>query len=250
MRAAFRVIGAIARKEFLSFFFAPMAYIVTASFLVMNGFLFSLILAALSQPGSASASPMALFFGGTMFFWIFMILMAPAITMRLGAEERKTGTLETLMTAPVSDAEVVLGKYLGALAMYAALWLPTLLYCGVLSRFSAVDWGTVGTGYLGVFLVGMFFLAVGLFTSFASRNQVVAAILAFGILVLLILASILSFLATDPLWKGVLEYIDLWGLMQNFARGVVDSRAIVYCLSGASLFLALAYQALQARRWK
>jgi ABC-2 type transport system permease protein len=249
MRAALRVIGAIARKEFLSFFFAPMAYIVTASFLVMNGFLFSLILAALSQPGSSSASPMALFFGGTMFFWIFMILMAPAITMRLGAEERKTGTLETLMTAPVSDAEVVLGKYLGAVAMYAALWLPTLLYCGVLSRFSPVDWGTVGTGYLGVLLVGMLFLAVGLFTSFASRNQVVAAILAFGILVLLILASILSFLATDPLWKGVLEYIDLWGLMQNFARGVVDSRAVVYCLSGAALFLALAHQALQARRW-
>jgi ABC-2 type transport system permease protein len=249
MRAAMRTTAAIARKEFLSFFFAPMAYIVTASFLVMNGFLFSLILAALSQPGSSSASPMALFFGGTMFFWIFMILMAPAITMRLGAEERKTGTLETLMTAPVSDAEVVLGKYLGAVAMYAALWLPTLLYCGVLSRFSPVDWGTVGTGYLGVLLVGMLFLAVGLFTSFASRNQVVAAILAFGILVLLILASILSFLATDPLWKGVLEYIDLWGLMQNFARGVVDSRAVVYCLSGAALFLALAHQALQARRW-
>jgi ABC-2 type transport system permease protein len=216
----------------------------------MNGFLFSVILAALSQPGASSASPMALFFGGTMFFWIFMILMAPAITMRLGAEERKTGTLETLMTAPVSDVEVVLGKYIGALAMYVALWLPTLLYCGVLSRFSEVDWGTVWTGYLGVLLVGMFFLAVGLFTSFTSRNQVVAAILAFGILVLLILAAILSFLATDPLWKGALEYMDLWGLMQNFGRGVVDSRAVVYCLSGASLFLALAYQALQARRWK
>ena len=241
---------AIARKEFLSFFYAPMAYIVMASFLVMNGFLFSLILAALSQPGASSASPMALFFGGTLFFWIFMILMAPVLTMRLGAEERKTGTLETLLTAPVSDAEVVLGKYVGALAMVLALWLPTLLYGGVLSRFSEVDWGTVWTGYLGVFLVSMFFTAVGLFTSFATRNQLVAAILAFGILVLLLMASILSFLITDPLWKGVLDTMDLWALMQNFGRGVVDSRAVVYCLSGAALFLALAHQALQARRWK
>lgn len=245
-----RSIYAIARKEFLSFFFAPMAYIVTASFLVMNGFLFSVILAALSQPGASSASPMALFFGGTLFFWIFMILMAPVLTMRLGAEERKTGTLETLLTAPVSDAEVILGKYLGALAMVLALWLPTLLYCGVLSRFSEVDWGTVGTGYLGVWLVSMFFTAVGLFTSLATRNQLVAAILAFGILVLLLLVSILSFLITDPLWKGVLDTLDLWALMQNFGRGVVDSRAVVYCLSGAALFLALAHQALQARRWK
>lgn len=244
-----RAVLAIAKKEILSFFFTPMAYIVVASFLVMNGFIFSVILAALSQPGSSSASPMAIFFGGTMFFWIYMILMAPVVTMRLGAEERKSGTLETLMTAPVSDVEVVAGKYLGALALYGAIWLPTLLYGWILSRFSPVDWGPVWTGYLGVLTVGMFFLAVGLFTSFASRNQVVAAIMAFGILVLLITLSILSILATDPFWKGVLEYVDLWGAMQNFARGMVDSRQLVYCLSGTGLFLALAYQALQARRW-
>ena len=245
-----RAMLAIARKEFLSFFFAPMAYIVMASFLVMNGFIFSVILAALSRPGAFSASPMAVFFGGTMFFWIFMILMAPVITMRLGAEERKAGTIETLMTAPVSDLEVVLGKYAGALAMYLALWLPTLLYAVVLSQYSKVDWGPVWAGYLGILLVGVFFLAAGLFTSFASRNQVVAAILAFGILVLLITLSILAILTTDPLWKGVLEYLDLWGMMQNFGRGMVDSRSIVYCLSGAALFLALAHQALQARRWQ
>jgi ABC-2 type transport system permease protein len=241
---------AIAKKEFLSFFFTPMAYVVMACFLVMNGFIFSVILAALSRPGAFSASPLAVFFGGTMFFWIFMILVAPVVTMRLGAEERKTGTLETLMTAPVSDLEVVLGKYAGAVALYLALWLPTLLYAVVLRQYSKVDWGPVGAGYLGIVLVGLFFLAAGLFTSFTSRNQVVAAILAFGILVFLITLSILALLTTDPFWKGVLEYLDLWGIMQNFGRGVVDSRAVVYCLSGAGLFLALAHQALQARRWQ
>jgi ABC-2 type transport system permease protein len=241
---------AIARKELLSFFFAPMAYIVIAAFLLMNGFIFAVILAALSQPGAFSTSPMSVFFGGTLFFWIFLIVMVPVITMKLGAEEFKAGTIETLMTAPVSDLEVVLGKYLGALALYAAAWLPTALYPAVLSAYSEVDWGPVLSGYLGVLMVGAFFVAIGLFTSVVAKNQVVAAILAFAILLLLLSISVISFMATDPLWKGILEYVDLWTVIQGFAKGLVDTRALVYLLSGAGLFLALSYQALQARRWR
>lgn len=241
---------AVAKKEILSYFFAPMAYIVIAAFLVMNGFLFSVLMAALSQPGAPEAgSPMIFFFGGTIFTWLFLIVTVPAITMRLGAEEAKTGTLETLLTAPVTDLAVVLGKYLGALALYAACWLPTLLYVWVLAQFSDVDPGPVAAGYLGVLLVGSLFTAVGLFTSFASRNQLVAAVMAFALLVLLLLLAIVSFLVTDPTWKGVLEYVDLWSLLQGFAKGVVDTRAVVYLLSGSALFLGLAHQALVARRW-
>lgn len=241
---------AIARKELLSFFFAPMAYIVIAAFLLMNGFIFAVILAALSQPGAFSTSPMSVFFGGTLFFWIFLIVMVPVITMKLGAEEFKAGTIETLMTAPISDLEVVLGKYLGALALYAAAWLPTALYPVVLSAYAEVDWGPVLSGYLGVLMVGAFFVAIGLFTSVVAKNQVVAAILAFAILLLLLSISVISFMATDPLWKGILEYVDLWTVIQGFAKGLVDTRALVYLLSGAGLFLALSYQALQARRWR
>ena len=241
---------AIARKELLSFFFAPMAYIVIAAFLLMNGFIFAVILAALSQPGAFSTSPMSVFFGGTLFFWIFLIVMIPVITMKLGAEEFKTGTVETLMTAPVSDLEVVLGKYLGALALYAAAWLPTALYPVVLSAYSQVDWGPVLSGYLGVLLVGAFFVAIGLFTSFVSKNQMVAAILAFAVLLLLLSISVISFMATAPLWKGILEYVDLWTVIQGFAKGLIDTRALIYLLSGAGFFLALSYQALQTRRWR
>jgi ABC-2 type transport system permease protein len=241
---------AIARKELLSFFFAPMAYIVIAAFLLMNGFIFAVILAALSQPGAFSTNPMSVFFGGTLFFWIFLIVMVPVITMKLGAEEFKAGTIETLMTAPVSDLEVVFGKYLGALALYAAAWLPTALYPAVLSAYSEVDWGPVLSGYLGVLMVGAFFVAIGLFTSVVAKNQVVAAILAFAILLLLLSISVISFMATDPLWKGILEYVDLWTVIQGFAKGLVDTRALVYLLSGAGLFLVLSYQALQARRWR
>ena len=157
---------AVARKEVLSYFFAPMAYIVVAVFLVMNGFLFSVLLAALSQPGSNQASsPMIFFFGGSIFTWLFLLVTVPAITMRLGAEETKSGTLETLLTAPVTDLGVVLGKYLGALAVYAACWLPTVLYLWVLTRFSDVDFGPVLSGYLGILLVGMLFTSVGLYSS-------------------------------------------------------------------------------------
>ncbi len=239
----------MAKKELLSYFFAPMAYIVMAAFLLMNGFLFAVILQALSQPGASSASPMGVFFGGTLFFWIFLIVTVPAITMRLGAEERKSGTLETLLTAPVSDAAVVAGKYLGALALYAACWLPTLIYVWVLTRFAEVDAGPVAGGYLGVLLVGMLFTSVGLFTSLASRNQLVAATLAFALLLSLLTVSILTFLVTDPFWKGVLDYVDLWAMLQNFSKGIVDTRAMAYLLSGTALFLALSHQALQAGRF-
>ncbi len=240
---------AVARKELRSYFFAPMAYIVIAVFLLLNGFIFSVIMTALSQPGAASASPLGLFFGGTLFFWLFVIATVPAITMKLGAEERKTGTLETLLTAPVSDFGVVAGKYIAAMGLYCACWLPTLLYVWVITRFSQVDLGPVLGGYLGVLLLGIFFVAVGLFTSFAARNQLVAAIMAFAILILLLAVSILGFLVTDPLWQGVLEYADLWSIVQNFGKGLFDTRAIVYLLSGAGLFLALSYQALEAGRF-
>ena len=245
-----RAVFAIAKKELHAFFMAPMAYVVIAAFLLMNGFLFSVILAALSQPGAFSASPMALFFGGTLFFWIFMIVMAPVITMKLGAEEAKTGTIETLMTAPVSDLEVVLGKYLGALGLYVAAWLPTALYVVVLRAYSTVDMGPVYAGYLSILLLGFFFLAVGLFASFVSKNQVVAAILGFAILLMLLLLSLLAFLVTSPFWKEVFGYVDLYTNMQEFAKGIVSTRPVVYFLSGAALFLALSYQALQTRRWR
>lgn len=241
---------AIARKELLSYFFAPMAYIVAASFLLMNGFLFYLIVAALSQPGAASASPMAIFFGGTLLFWLYLIVTVPVITMRLGAEEKKTGTLETLLTAPVTDWEVVLGKYLAALALYCALWAPTTLYVAALAQFGPVDWGPVAVGYLGVLLLGAYFVSIGLFTSFLSRNQVVAAILAFAALSVLLSMSILPFLATDPTAKGILEYLDLWSHMQNFAKGLVDTRPVAYFLTGTALFLALSRHALEVRRWR
>lgn len=241
---------AIARKELLSYFFAPMAYIVAASFLLMNGFLFYLIAAALSQPGAASASPMGVFFGGTLLFWLYLIVTVPVITMRLGAEEKKTGTLETLLTAPVSDWEVVLGKYAAAMAFYVALWLPTALYVLALAQFGRVDWGPVAGGYLGVLLLGAYFVAIGLFTSFLARNQVVAAILAFAALSMLLSMSILPFLVTDPTAKGIFEYLDLWSRMQDFAKGLVDTRPVAYFLTGAALFLALSRHALEVRRWR
>ncbi len=240
---------AIARKELQSYFYAPMAYIVIAAFLLMNGFIFSVIMTALSQPGASMASPLGLFFGGSLFFWLFVIVTVPAITMKLGAEERKTGTMETLLTAPVSDFGVIAGKYLAAMGLYLACWVPTLLYVWVLTRFSQVDWGPVVGGYVGVLLLGAFFISIGLFTSLAARNQLVAAITAFAILILLLCVSILGFLVTDPMWKGVLEYVDLWSIVQNFSKGLLDSRAVVYLLSGTGLFLALSYEALEAGRF-
>ncbi len=243
-----KAVFTIAKKELRSYFYSPMAYAVIAAFLLLNGFLFAMILAALSRPGAGSTNPTAVFFGGTLFYWIFMIIAAPVITMKLGAEEMKTGTIETLLTAPVSDVEVVLGKYLGAMGLYIAIWLPTLVYVAVLRSYTKVDMGPVWGGYIGILLVGLFFIAVGLFASLASRNQVVAAMIGFVILLSLLLISLLAFISSTPFWKGIFDYLDLYTMVQTCARGAVDSRGIVYMLSGAAFFLALSYQALQTRR--
>jgi ABC-2 type transport system permease protein len=244
-----RSVYAIAKKELWGFFLSPVAYVVLAVFLLVQGIFFWLYLAYLSQPGAYSIAPLSLFFGGGL-LWFLVIPLAPVVTMRLGAEELKTGTVETLMTAPVSDLEVVSGKYLGAMALYVAAWLPTVLYVVILRSYSTVDMGPVYGGYLGVLLLGFFFIAVGLFASFVSKNQVVAFLLAFAILLLLLLLSFLSGLVTSTFWKGLWNYVNLVSILQDFARGIVSTKAVTYFVSGAALFLTLSYQALQTRRWR
>ncbi|HQQ47100.1 MAG TPA: ABC transporter permease [Acidobacteriota bacterium] len=240
---------AIIRKELSHYFFAPMAYIVMGSFLLMNGFVFYVILAAVSRAGSAGASPMAIMFGGTFFFWLITIIMIPVITMKLGAEERKQGTIETLLTAPLSDLEIVLGKFSAAFVFYFLCWLLTFVYVLVLRAYGEIDWGPVLSGYLGTLLLGMFFISIGMFTTMISKNQIVAAIFALAILTMLMGSTLFTFIMSRT-GREIFAYADLLGVMENFARGVIDTRNLVYLLSGTCLFVALSVKALEAKRWQ
>lgn len=240
---------AIVKKELWQYFFSPIAYIVLASFFLVNSFLFYIILAAMSKAGGPSLSPMALLFGGTFFFWLLQLIVIPVITMRLGAEERKSGTIETLLTSPLSDLQIVLGKFLSSFIFYLIAWVLTFVYAFILRSYNEVDWGPILSGYLGVFLLGGFFISIGLWATIISKNQIVAAIISFSLMTMMVAVTFLSFIFGGDK-KEFVNYIDLLSIMENFSKGMVDSRNVIYLLSGTILFLALSVKSLEARRWQ
>ncbi len=241
---------AIIRRELIAYFSSPLAYVVMTAFLLMQGYIFSLIVSFLNNPQTPSMTPLRLFFGGTIFFWLFLLFVVPVITMRLIAEERRSGTIEVLLTSPVSELQVVVGKFLAALTFYVALWFPTVLYVVVLKRHSEIDLGPVAAGYLGVLLLGFLFLAVGTFASTLTDNQLIAAIIAFATMVLLFSIGLVEQLASSPAIKAALGQMNLWTQMDDFAKGIVDSRHVIYQLSTGLLFLFLAAKSLEVKKWR
>ncbi len=240
-----RKVLAILGREWRAYFFSPLAYVILAAFLLVNGFIFYAILNYLATPGPKGQA-LVLLFTNT-YFWIFNLFVVPVIAMRLFPEERRSGTIESLLTAPVSEGEVVLGKFLGALGFFLTLWLPTLLYVAILRSQTRIDVGPVASGYLGVALLGAYFLAVGTFASTLTKNQIIAAILCFGMLIPIFSVGLLESMFAGA-GKDWLNYLNLWDHMDEFARGVVDSRRIVYYLSATALFLFLATVSLSAKK--
>lgn len=242
---------AIVRRELIAYFSSPLAYIVLTAFLLMQGYIFSIIVSFLNNPMTQAMTPLRLFFGGTVFFWLFLLFTVPVITMRLLAEERRSGTVEVLLTSPVTEVQVVVGKFLAAMIFYVALWLPTALYVVILKQHSAIDIRPVLAGYLGVLLIGFLFLAVGTFTSTLTNNQLIAAILAFAALVGLFSIGLIEQLMVSSSWiRDALGYMNLWTHMDDYAKGIVDTRHVVYELSLGLLFLFLAAKSLEVKKWR
>ncbi len=244
--------AAIWRREIYGYFLSPVAYATLTFFLAVMGtvFYFLTSLLALGAPG---VGLMNLMFGSP-FFWMTQLVTIPLLTMRLFAEERKSGTLETLLTAPVSDATVVAGKYAGVLTFYIVMWLPTLLFLLSLQRYSAeappLDPGVLAASYLGVFLSGGLFLAIGLLCSLATSNQIVAAVSCFGILILLLFTGFIEYMVAHPLARGVSDLISPHRHLLEFSRGLVDTRAVVFYLTGIWVALFTATRLLESRQWK
>jgi ABC-2 type transport system permease protein len=241
----------IAKREIATYFLSPVAYVVTVVWLVWCGLQFYLLAGVFaSAPNlSASASPLSAFFGGSVLFFIPLLVFAPVLTMRLLAEERHTGTLESLLTAPVTSAHVVIGKYLAALVFWIGLWVPTLMYVWITSQFGRIDMGAVLASYLGVLGIGLYYMAIGLAMSALAKNQIVAALLTFMLLSGLFAVGLLSFVDTFADYRDAIDYLSLWGHMQSFSKGIVDTRFVVFDLTLAGLFLYLAWRALDGRSW-
>lgn len=248
MRAAWT----IAVREMFAYFVSPIAYVVTTVWLLWCGLTFYTLAGFFAGQAalSASMSPLSAFFGGSVLFFIPLLVFAPVLTMRLLAEERHSGTLEPLLTAPVSTAQVVLGKYLAAVVFWIALWVPTLMYVWITSQFGSVDLGAVAASYVGVLGIGLYYMAIGLAMSALSKNQITAALLTFMVLGALFVSGLLTYVESLSPYHDALEYISLWGHMQSFAKGVVDSRFVVFDVSLAAFFVFLAWRALEGRRWQ
>lgn len=237
-------------RELRAYFFSPLAYAVLTFILFINGYVFWLIVSYLNDPSAGAGAPLELFFGQTIFFWLVLLFVTPILTMRLISEERRSGTIEVLMTAPVTSGQVVAGKFLAAFLFYAFLWSPSLVYVGIVQYYSEVDWGPVAAGYVGILGIGGLFLAVGLLGSAFARNQVVAAVTTFAVLILLFTFGLLADLVNQPALKEAFGYLNLWQHMGDFAKGIVDTRRLVYYGSVGFLFLFLAARVLEARKWR
>lgn len=236
-------------RELRSYFLSPLGWLVATAFLFYHGLSFQTIVDYLNDPRAPGAmTPMDFFFGATMFFWLVLLFVTSVLTMRLLSEERRSGTIEMLLTAPVTPGQVVLGKYFGALAFYTFLWLPTVIYGLVLDRSVDLDWGPVAAGYVGTLGIGALFLSIGIFTSALTRNQVVAAVAGFALMFLCFLPAFLEFLVNDPMMKEIVAYTNLYQHMDEFSKGIVDTRRLVYYASASAFFLFLTTRALEASK--
>ena len=242
MRKLFAIVG----REWRAYFLSPLAYVILTAYMFLNGIIFSRIVAFLSAPGAPHERFLALMFTNT-YFWIFTLFIVPILTMRLLAEERRSGTLEVLLTSPVSETTVVVGKFLGAFGFYVVLWAPSALFILFLRAKTSVDLGAATAGYAGIALMGAYFLAIGTFASSLTKNQILAAILTFAILIPVFSVGLFES-GADPARQNLIGYLNIWDHMDEFARGIVDTRRIVYYLSGTAFFLLLAATILASKK--
>jgi len=230
----------IAKKEFLSYLSSPMAYIVVCVFLALSGLFFSIFTSAAYYETSIS--------GFLEYGSLVLLLMAAVITMRLIAEERKLGTMELLMTAPIRDSELILGKFLGSLGMLIVMLVLTLYYPLLLEIYGDPDPGPIVSGYLGMFLLGMTCLSVGIFSSTLTSNQIVAAVVSGGILFGLWFISMAAPYLPEG-WSDLINYFSLAYYYPDFLTGIINTQGIIYYLSVTVLFLFLAIRSIDNSRW-
>lgn len=232
----------IARREFSSFFFSPIAYVVMCVFVLLASLMFLMTTFAPNEPATMR----------NLFFWLVWILVfiVPAISMRLMSEELRSGTIETLMTAPVSDTAVVLGKWLGGLGFFAVTLGLTLIYVMLLALWAEPDYGPIFTGYIGLLLVGGLYMAIGTFASVLSRNQIIAFLLTLFIILLLTVVTyfVPRFLPAEM--ASSVYYINVNEQYNDFAKGLIDTSNFVFFFSGIALFLVLAVKAIESRKWR
>jgi ABC-2 type transport system permease protein len=254
-----RNILAIAQKELRSYFASPIAYITIGFFALLYGYFYVAILAYFvrqsMQMGQFGGGPQALNINQVLIRQLFqnvtilILFIMPMVTMRTYSEEKRSGTIELLLTSPVTDFQIVMGKFLGAMGLYAAMLAVTLFHLGVLFVFSRPEWKPIVTSYLGLLLFGGCFVSVGLFISSLSKNQIVAGSVTFVIFLLLWVINWIGSFA-GPTGDKLTAYLSIVDHFDDFSKGVVDTTHLIYYLSFITFGLFLTAKSVDSERWR
>ncbi len=251
-----RNVFTIAGKELRGYFVSPMGWVVMGLFALLFGYFFLAHLdyfVRQSMQSSMGGAPVnvnqGMIRGALSNASVIILFLLPMITMRTYAEEKRSGTIELLLTAPVTDVQIVLGKFLGALGFYAALLGVTMLDMAIVFIFGNPEWKPVFTGYLGLLLMGSCFLSIGLFVSSTTKNQVVAGAATFVVALLL---WIISWMASSagPTMAAVLSYLSITEHFDDFSKGVIDTKHVIYYLSVIGFGLFLTVKSVDTERWR
>lgn len=243
---------AVYRREMLSLWVTPLAWVLLVVFLLLQGTIFYSIVVHFTTLAdlAVETGPVEAYFGQeSVFLLMTLLLICPALTMRTFAEERRSGTIETLLTAPVTPSAVVLGKYAAVLTTYLVMWAPTMLYVVVLRNTGAVDWHTVGSSYFGLCGIGAAYLGLGTLMSSLSKSQLIALLLAifaeFGLFVL----GVGEYIFEPGLMRDLCAHVSMASQMEEMSRGIIDLRRIVFdcSLAGTSLFVTA--RVVDSWRW-
>lgn len=229
----------IFKKELKSYFYSPVAYIVIVVFLIITGWFFT------SGLFVAGVISMRSVFEIIPFIFLFFI---PAISMRTFSEEKKAGTIELLLTKPITDFEIVIGKFLSTFGLAALTILPTVIYVASLKMLGPIDIGSIFSAYVGLLLMSGIYIGIGIFASSLTENQVVAFIISFlMIFVLFMMNKILMFIPAPIV--PIVEYISSDYHFSSITRGVIDTKDLIYYFSGIYIMLLLTKTSLEARKW-
>lgn len=249
---------AIAEREIRSYFASPIAYVVIGFFALLYGYFFYALLSffeqqsmqmGMGQPGQSMNINQMLIGPVLMNATVILLFVFPLITMRTYAEEKRSGTIELLLTSPLTDLQIILGKFIGAMLLYAAMLAVTLIHVGLLFLYGDPEWKPIVTGYLGLLLMGGCFLSVGLLISSLTKNQIVAGMITFAVFLMLwVINWIGSFVG--PTAQAALAHLSITEHFDDFAKGIIDTKHLVYYASFMAFGLFLTMKSVDSERWR
>ena len=254
-----RNVIAIAEKELKSYFSSPIAYIAIGFFAFLYGYFYVAILQYFvrqsMQMNQLQGGPQALNINQVLIrqllqnVTILILFIMPMVTMRTYSEEKRSGTIELLLTSPLTDLQIILGKFLGALALWATMLAVSLIHIGLLFVYGNPEWKPIVTAYLGLLLLGGCFISVGLFISSLTKNQIVAGMVTFGVFLFLwVITWIGSF--SGPTIDGLTQYLSIIDHYDDFGKGVLDTTHLIYYVSFITFGLFLTAKSVDSERWR